>query len=236
MSMSISDRNVKYAESFRVHGFANLSAQTSSLDSKLIKEIEKQKQLLKQAGLSTAFMGEEGAEELENISQVTRSMRSFWQSMSSTNLSFLSMQSPWSASRIDTNSSARYLDDTGDIAAEFVVQDGSDGQVRPLNMSGDSGLHIYKGLRGLSEVESEAIKTSAPRMKEFWQKVKAEKQHVGSSNSKIKSAELQCEDVTFSVDVGIDENFNDVSSQSIEGFAHALSFNSLQSPKQSQLW
>jgi hypothetical protein len=244
LTSSSKDLGTSYTESFRVKGLSTLTAQTMSVNPKLLKEIETQKQILKKASSYRAFQGDSGQEELQKVAATTRTMRNFWESMSSNTqesgtkaqngTSFLSksfLKGGWGASGMEDNTGID--EEVPDMEAEFVLQSKNDGQVHPLSMRGD--LNVYKGVHGLSQVESEALQKSASQMRDFWKRVEQRKS--GAFNAYQKRSDgLYVGDVTFSVSVGVDENVACAPSRLFQAQSQASSFNLLETPSQSKHW
>jgi hypothetical protein len=161
LSLDSEKQTTSYTESFRVKGMlSDFKASSHSYDPKILKQIAKQKELLQAAGYM-AFQSENGQEELRAVAAKTKKMRNFWTS--------------FSLSRADVKpgiSVSFKKDGTYDgIEAEFVV--GSDDNLRRVNMSKSSQLHVHERVRGLDQIESAALIESSKKMRKFWQAVDA---------------------------------------------------------------
>ena len=162
-------QTTSFSESFHVKGMNQLTATSHSYDARLLKQIEKQKELLQAAGYM-AFQSEKGEQELQDIAKQTKKMRSFWKSFSS--------------SPAGTAGYSISLGDNGGIEAEFVV--GDQDNLRQVHMSSDSHLHVHGSVRGLDQTQSAALVASSKKMREFWRAVEAKS--LESSPDRLSSA------------------------------------------------
>ena len=83
--MNSANNVATFSEKFEIKGIegvTNLSATTKSVDAKLLKQIERQKELLKNSARYSVFGGEGGKQELSHIASVTKTMRTFWSDLS----------------------------------------------------------------------------------------------------------------------------------------------------------
>jgi len=223
-----------FSENFQVKGFegvSELSVQTSSVDPKLLKQIEKQRALLKNA----AFAGEAGQHELSHIASVTKSMRSFWNDFSrrvenaTTDLPHISGF---------TQSSSVHLEDSPSLEAEFVIKNGRE-STQILNGSrGGWQLHAHAGLRGVHGRELEMIQASSSKMRKFWKTVEEVQRQKNTEN---RSAEIDEQQVSISVDVGLEDESSGAASR-LNDSPDAIqkkspgSFTALSSGQTSRLW
>lgn len=226
------------SESFHikgVEGVTELSVRTSSIDPELLKQIEKQQALLKSAAGYSAFAGYAGEDELSHIARVTKNMRSFWNDFSrrventATDLPRISGF---------THSSSVHLEDSPYLEAGFILKTGQE-STQILNGSrGGWQLHLHTGSQGVHDRELEMVQASSLKMRKFWKALEGVQREKNSEN---RSTRTDLQQVSISVDVGLEDAYSGAESRSNDSLDASkkkspASFTPLSLRQTSRLW
>lgn len=215
--MNSANNVATFSEKFEIKGIegvTNLSATTKSVDAKLLKQIERQKELLKNSARYSVFGGEGGKQELSHIASVTKTMRTFWSDLS---LRLENAANDVPRRSIFTQAGCVHLDNASAV---------SHVELEAIQVSSPQ----------LSETETEQFQ----KLKLFWKTLEENKRE---KNEVSGSAKNDLQPVSISADVGLEiENPGTCSrsSKSTDAFQKNVpiprGFTSLTSPRRSQLW
>jgi hypothetical protein len=190
-----------FSETFKIKGIegvTDLSIQTMSVDAKLLRQIEKQK--LKMSAGYSVFAGEAGEKEVLQIANTTKRMRAFWK--------HLSLQLGLTATdRSQTQESSMNMESSPVLEAEFVLKHKDDSVQRLKGFGRGSQRILYAGMRGVNDLELEAMRVSSSKMQRFWKDLEAKQRE---KNPGMSPAENNLEQISISVDVGLEEGSPEV--------------------------
>ena len=202
-----------FSEQFKIKGFegvTDLSIQTTSVDAKLLKQIEKQK--LKMSAGYSAFAGDAGEKEFLQIASATKKMRAFWK--------HLSLQHGNTAIDLSkTQRSSMNMENSSVLEARFVLKNNEDSVECLKDFGRGSQRNLYASMRGLNNPELEAMREWSSKMQQFWKNLEANQRE---ENPAMNPAENDLEQISISVDVGLEE----VSPEASADASHPLSASS----------